>query len=218
MSDEPLDEEQIDVEGRRLTVRQWEAEVMIRAVAWICIVRGVELGIAYVPYMLDMWGRTPGSSSVVIQVISSMAGWLALGVGAWSAALVWSGALLFRRSPRSRTIVLVLTLVGLIDQLYWGTIPSLGRLGRPSGLGARYLGHPAMLAIVATVTLVSLFTVHALVHRPGRATFSPEKQGTPLAPLASVWRLRRGLRGWVSLGFLLGALVLAARTVWIRLL
>jgi len=217
VSDEGPEEELVEVGARRVPVGAWEAEVMIRAVAWICIVRGVELGVAYVPYFLDMWGRTPGSSSVVIQVMSSMAGWLAFGVVAWSAALVWSGALLFWRSARSRTIVLVLTAVGFLDQFYYGTIPSLGRLGRPSGLGRASLGHPLMLAIVATVTLVSLFTVLALVHRPGREALQPA-QTAPLAPLSSVWRLRRGLRGWLSLGFLLGALVLAARTVWIRIL
>lgn len=190
---------------------------MVRAVAWITILRGIELAVAYVPYFLWLGSSAPSTSSVWVHFMAGSAGLLATGVLAWSIALGWSGALLFRRSARSRIIVLVLTMVSLIDQLYWGTIPSLGRLGRPSGIGRGYLGHPAMLAIVAMVTLVSLFTVLALAHRPARDVFQPG-QAAPLAPLSSVWRLRRGLRGWVSLGFLLSAVVLAARTVWLRVL
>lgn len=190
---------------------------MIRAVAWISIVRGVELTVGYLPFLLAP-RPTRGATSPWDYFMASSAGLLATGVLAWSTALAWSGALLVRRSARSRNIVVVLTIVGLIDQLYWGAIPSLGRLGRPTGLGRSYLGNPALLAIVATVTLLSLFTVHALLHRPARGAFAPGRRGEPMAPLSSVWRLRRGLRGWVSLGFLYGAVVLAARTVWIRLL
>lgn len=206
-------EEQIEVGARRMTVVDWEAEVMVRVVAWIAIVRGLELAVAYVPFFVSMGQGTPTSTSFLLHAMFKLSGWFAVGVVVWAIALVWSGALLFRRSAHGRNIVLLLTVVGLINQLWWGTIPSLGRLGRPSGLGIRFLSDPTYAAIVATMTLVSLFTLHALLHLPGRAVFAPEHQAGALAPLSTVWRLRRSLRGWIALGFLLGTLALAARTV-----
>ena len=179
MSDAPPEEEMVEVSGRRMPIRLWEAEIMLRAAGWIVIIESLLLvailSVLFVvaPKRLALVDAETGCSLFM------------------SPFMVLVGLGLLRRSPRARRIMGVLLMVWLIGAV-WALMPLL--TARGGGLALR----PGSLLALPLLIFPQLYMTYAILAPVTQRAFAEDLKGTSLAPFSSVQSFGRSARAWAA--------------------
>jgi len=178
---ETEEEEMVEVAGRRMPLRLWEAEILVRAAGWVVLME----------------------STVVVALLAAVLVWEPKRIGALDGGFGCSlfgapfmclvGAGLLRRSQLARRI-LGMMLVGWLISTAALVAPLVGT-GSP--LNRLQLG-PSDLFLAPLFLLPQLFLVFVILGPASMRAFREELRGTPLARLSSIRGVRHSPRAWAA--------------------
>jgi len=180
VGDEVAEEDTVEVSGRRMPIRLWEAEIMLRAAGFIVILESLLLvaiiGALFVvaPKRLALLDAETGCSLFM------------------SPFMVLVGLGLLRRNSRARRIMGVLLMVWLIGAV-WALLPLVA--GR---IGGALVTRPRDLMALPLLIFPQLYMTYAILAPVTQRAFAEELKGTSLAPFSSVRSIGRSARAWAA--------------------
>lgn len=163
--------------------REWEAEVMVRAAAWILIWRGAGFAIGG---LLGIFPRT------LVAASTPVSWWFGV---LFSTMLTVTGLALLCRERSVRWLALAIAAGGC----YLAASPVLAFLHLPAtGPGVFGLQGPLVDGLRPAFFLPDAYAIYCLSRRDARNVL--ETGRPPLPPLATAWRVRATGRVVVALG------------------
>ncbi len=192
-SPEPLGPgETVHVEGRDLSLREWEAEVLVRGAGWILVFRGTGFGIAAAMGAIALRSGGEGAAGPLSAVLIGFA-----------QAAIGAGLLRRARWAWAALPVGVLAWAILVVALF---VP---RMYGPKSMLQLLWADPVTRVLLPSFFLPDLFALYAAWRSDGRGAGGA---GLPaLSPLWSSWRVQTTGKVLVALGMAtLAALSMAA--------